>query len=463
MYRLLLFACAIALVAGTAHAQEGSYVFQGQFPDPPLDFGGLGGHGIAVDPDGKVWFEAFAATETVVVPALDNAEVPTRVIYVYNADGTPASFSPIFFVDYADGTTPRDTLGGFVRRNADGDLIWEGRSNRGLRTDNDGNILASNFNTLFKLDYQTGQGLARADFPDYCALTQATSDVNGNVYVSPVCPGPPIFELDSDLNTLANVTDVSSNFSRGIIGSPDGLNIYETAYENTYTIIHRRPDEFSPFDSVGVAFRGMRSESAAIHPTTGNLWVSAGNPLNLPNQDPEAVREWYGNTWYEFTLDDVNDLDATQTPLDSLVWGGCESFFDDPNTDFFDAVCTATIEGVETQLTGRPRGIDFSDDGMRAYVTAFSALPTDPGGQVQVFELVDVAIEEGAELPSTVALGQNYPNPFINETKIGFKVEEAAQVQLVIYDMLGREVAMPMNEYLTPDDYTATVDTRVMA
>lgn len=466
MYRLLLFALALSMAAATATAQNGTYVFQGTFPDPAIETDGNGMHGVAVDPDGKVWFESFGATDSVLVPAFEDDDPDerdgyrdVRVIYVYNADGTPASFNPIKFVEYADGTTPSDTLGGFIN----GDGVWEGRSNRGLRADADGNIIASNFNTLFKLDYQTGQGLARADFPDYCALTQAGVDALGNVYVAPVCPGPPIRELDSDLNGLSNVADASSNFSRSVTVAPDGLTVYETDYENTYTIVHQRSDAFSAFDSVGVAFRGMRTESGAIHPVTGNLWVSSGNPLNLPNQDPEVASAWNSNTWYEFAPGDVNDVDGSETPLDSLVWGGCEDFIDDEATPEYDGLCAATIEGVLAPITGRPRGIAFSQDGMRAYVVAFSAATTDPGGNIEVFELMDVAVEEGAELPERVALGQNYPNPFVNETRIGFEMKEAGQVQLVVYDMLGREVALPMDDYLSPNTYTVTVNTARMA
>ncbi|MEO0743350.1 MAG: T9SS type A sorting domain-containing protein [Bacteroidota bacterium] len=461
MHKLILSALILGLTASTAFAQ--SYVFQGNFPDPIVELGGLGGHGVAVDPDGKFWFEGFGATDSVQVAALGNEFFPVRVIYVYNADGTPASFNPVKFVDYADGVTPRDTLGGFVTRDGDGNLAWEGRSNRGLRADRDGNILASNFNTLFKLDYQTGEGLARADFPDYCSLTQAASDDNGSVYVMGVCPFTvPIRELDSNLNFIANVAAESSNFSRSVTASANGLWVYETDYENTYTILHNRADEFSPFDSVGVAFRGMRTESGAVHPVTGNLWFSSGNSLNNPNQDPEVTTFWNANTWYEFAPSDVHDLDGMETPLDSLVWGGCTNFFDDEATPQYDGLCEDTND-PSGRIKGRPRGIAFSPDGMRAYVTGFSALSTDPGGQVQLFELMNVAIEEGAELPTSVTLGQNYPNPFTSETKIGFEVQQAAQVQLVVYDMLGREVAMPMDDYLTPNTYTATVDTRNMA
>ncbi|MCC5927348.1 MAG: T9SS type A sorting domain-containing protein [Bacteroidetes bacterium] len=48
--------------------------------------------------------------------------------------------------------------------------------------------------------------------------------------------------------------------------------------------------------------------------------------------------------------------------------------------------------------------------------------------------------QPASDLPSALQLKQNFPNPFNPETVISFGLPEAGQVQLVIYDMMGREV-----------------------
>ena len=51
-------------------------------------------------------------------------------------------------------------------------------------------------------------------------------------------------------------------------------------------------------------------------------------------------------------------------------------------------------------------------------------------------------------------LEQNYPNPFNPETVISFSIPAASNVQLKIYDVLGKEVSTLVNEYKQPGKYS---------
>jgi hypothetical protein len=51
-----------------------------------------------------------------------------------------------------------------------------------------------------------------------------------------------------------------------------------------------------------------------------------------------------------------------------------------------------------------------------------------------------------AKVPVEFVLEQNYPNPFNPTTTIKFELPKSSQVRLSVYDMLGREVSLLVNE-----------------
>ena len=53
---------------------------------------------------------------------------------------------------------------------------------------------------------------------------------------------------------------------------------------------------------------------------------------------------------------------------------------------------------------------------------------------------VTTSVESSESLPSEFALGQNYPNPFSSSTSISYELNIQTDVQLTVYDVLGREV-----------------------
>jgi subtilisin family serine protease len=65
-------------------------------------------------------------------------------------------------------------------------------------------------------------------------------------------------------------------------------------------------------------------------------------------------------------------------------------------------------------------------------------------------------VEDPRTLPLTFALEQNYPNPFNPNSDIRYQIAEFRMVTLVVYDILGREVAVLVNEPKAPGTYTVT-------
>jgi hypothetical protein len=67
------------------------------------------------------------------------------------------------------------------------------------------------------------------------------------------------------------------------------------------------------------------------------------------------------------------------------------------------------------------------------------------GGAKEVPVTADVA-QTG--VPLRLELAQNYPNPFNPSTTLTFALPTAGNARLVVYDMLGRQVAVLLNETL---------------
>ncbi len=60
--------------------------------------------------------------------------------------------------------------------------------------------------------------------------------------------------------------------------------------------------------------------------------------------------------------------------------------------------------------------------------------------------------------PTSFILFQNYPNPFNAKTVIKYQLPNSADVNLIIYDVMGRKIAVLVNEQKQPGYYEVTFD-----
>ncbi|MBN1542041.1 T9SS type A sorting domain-containing protein, partial [candidate division KSB1 bacterium] len=81
----------------------------------------------------------------------------------------------------------------------------------------------------------------------------------------------------------------------------------------------------------------------------------------------------------------------------------------------------------------------------------FEVQNADKRGAVAANESV-----ESAGIPTRMAVEQNYPNPFNPATRISYTLDKDAQVSLVVYDMIGREVATLVDGFQNAGIYEAT-------
>ncbi|HEX2963870.1 MAG TPA: T9SS type A sorting domain-containing protein [Ignavibacteriales bacterium] len=378
-----------------------------------------GAHGIAVDPDGKIWvaqYNVTAAFRDSMFVADSNKYFKTLPVLVFNPDGSPASISPV--------RSWKDASGKVLP-------LWFG-ANTGLNTDFRGNIILSQGKTVVKFNYKTGESMGT--YLGKAGLTRCAADTVGNVYVSYTLPGNPVEMLDSNLAYVENSIDVMPGYGRTLEVSKDGMTLYATRYSLNLTYIYQKPDQYQSFALKDSVFIGWAVEGIGWNPVNKLLYVSAGSYLNAPTgaygplQQDRFVTK---GTYYGVRTTDWK-------VLDSLSWKYTEPF-------------------LGNDLAERNRGIAFSKDGKTAYIIQFNASAV-PVLQRYTTQSLQTGVKKENAVVENYSLSQNYPNPFNPSTEIKFSIAKDGFVSLKVYDILGKEVSSLVNGQMTKGSYSVRVD-----
>lgn len=151
-----------------------------------------------------------------------------------------------------------------------------------------------------------------------------------------------------------------------------------------------------------------------------------------------------------------------------------------PNKDLIfkvDIVTGDTIKVGHTGLGKQTNAIAFDENlnlygviGSASEVSDFISINTSTGagniiGSIGIKNILGLAyieksvtdIDENQNnsiLPSEFVLRQNYPNPFNPVTTINFSLPVESEVKLVIYDILGQEIATLINQQMTTGSHS---------
>ena len=126
---------------------------------------------------------------------------------------------------------------------------------------------------------------------------------------------------------------------------------------------------------------------------------------------------------------------------------------DDPLTENIDGF----IEGNTISFKYWDKSNNTVYDNILVYNSLENNSFTNLGTFVGELKIITTEIEEN-KIPETTYLGQNFPNPFSNETTIGYGITNEAKVLLSIYDVSGREVKTLINKHQTQGNYSVVFD-----
>jgi hypothetical protein len=99
-----------------------------------------------------------------------------------------------------------------------------------------------------------------------------------------------------------------------------------------------------------------------------------------------------------------------------------------------------------------PENLRYSSTTMKSAGTDGKAL-----GDLNWFpEQITAVSEQPNTLPTKFELSQNYPNPFNPSTKISYTLVTKGMTRLSVFDILGREVAVLVNEVQNAGSHEVT-------
>ena len=191
---------------------------------------------------------------------------------------------------------------------------------------------------------------------------------------------------------------------------------------------------------------------------TDSLSHSDTNHFNLlvtpVNDSPEPFNILYptasdtfsshidSNTDIGFIWEDCNDVDNDVTYRLTIEL----EFFGNTYTDVYDDMNDTTISIPANNLDALLGGLNMPETALSWFVDAYDGgynVTSDTGQFVLSRSLLGTV--DKSQIPSTFALHQNYPNPFNPTTTLRYDLSANIQVNITIYDMMGRVVKTMVN------------------
>lgn len=238
------------------------------------------------------------------------------------------------------------------------------------------------------------------------------------------------------------------------------IKYWETAFQSANEEAMGSRDEFARIEiwelGSSTAFTGMTQK---INFKNNNFW-----------EDPTIKTTWPDTIYSYKTLD--FDFEKALVGADTLTWlkENCD-FTSAPACDYASMCLTAWADGSTNTNPGfdnskAPYSFSYSTSS-NSYTAAEGGLPLGdlnwfPAKKAEWELMTDV--EQNVNIvPSNFELKQNYPNPFNPVTIIRYSIPEVSDVQLKVYDVLGKEVALLVNSRQHAGEYNVSFNAQNVA
>jgi len=264
---------------------------------------------------------------------------------------------------------------------------------------------------------------------------------------------------DSDILIISHPA-VTPNGAFGL----DGLAVFMNNGEGNFTECEQYPANiyFSVYFPKFIYSSDFNNDSftdiAVLGDMGGAVTLNIGNGYFGSDADTANIREFWGAENYApFTGGDFNgdnwiDLAVSgygipfepQSPREYIIKENYHSYFNSSNS-YYDTLGNEILIFADAAVDLNNDGcLDLIHSGTGVYIT----LSTD----------ITPSVDDYLDLPREFILYQNYPNPFNPITTINYQVPVNGLVLLKVYDLLGREIAILVNEVQSTGIHTVNFD-----
>ena len=156
---------------------------------------------------------------------------------------------------------------------------------------------------------------------------------------------------------------------------------------------------------------------------------------------------------------DVNNDSKEELVIDMGNYLLILKFTGKPNQHSYEIFLAKIGEATQPSTIFCPSTIyDMNDDGMKDILLAMDVYPEPDFSYILVQDTLTSVTDEGSLVWNEFILSQNYPNPFNPSTQINVNVKKQSNIQVAVYNILGKEIKLLLNENLPAGEYTIQWD-----
>lgn len=326
------------------------------------------------------------------------------------------------------------------------------------RSFNDTIVTDQNVYTFFMLNLSSARNTS--DYFFHLGPAPISTTFRGRVYARNFNSGYIVgLSKTGSSGTIVEDTTVIFNFNQTYLfvlkyifnttaNNDDEVVLY--AYENSFPLT----EPGNPILTIGPLGAGITSDPANI----GTVAIRQGT--NSPTGIIDGIRvatQWSSIVPVELTSFNAsvksNNVILKWTTATESNNSGFEIERRSSNTNWSKI---AFVQGFGTST--EKQSYSFTDKNLSRGKYQYRLKQIDFDGTFEYSKSIEVDVT----LPAKFELAQNYPNPFNPTTSISFTIPQSGNVKLAVYNLLGQEVAVILNEYKEAGSYNIEFDAQNM-